>query len=126
MDRRGRVCHQGGTDVSGLVDLAPPRQVGNSEVGGDLGFRARVDPPLHQPVHIPGFDPGVGQRGEDRLQGERQLSPSAVPGVVGLADADDGHRVGERHGCGRSASAGSDDARVASSLLFDVVAHYPP
>ena len=61
MDRRRGMGDQGAAYVPRLVDLAPPSEVGNAEIGGDLGLGAGVHPPLHQSIDFAGLDAGIGK-----------------------------------------------------------------
>ena len=104
LDRHGGVGHRrAGPAAAGEPRQAGVAQLGQAQVGGHEGGLVAVLGERRQAVDVVGGQPGVGQRGQDRL--DRQLVLAGVGdaapfGVAGLAHPDEARRLRPpaRHG----------------------------
>ncbi len=91
----------------------------------ELGLLDGIHRVAHEPVDVPGGQPGVGEGGGDGLAGELQLRAPGLPGELGAAHADDGGAAPERDArarhhatsAGSTGSAGRNTGTAAPSAV---------
>ena len=95
-DGHRRLHDRAARRAAAVVDAGEVAQLADADVAGDLDLGVGVRGERDQPVDVGRLEPGVGDRGGDRLAGQLHLAASGVLGELGGADADDGGLAADR------------------------------